>query len=93
VRERPHTQYTKHTVGDPSGADSVSSTLKIEISRHSVIDEDKLYAIRLGAVLLANWSADASVLNKKQGMLSQQTRHTVAVFNNRSSQMDIWIYY
>jgi hypothetical protein len=53
-----------------------------------VIDEDKLYAIRLGAVLLANWSVDASVLNKKQGVLSQQTRHGVAVFNNRSSQVD-----
>jgi hypothetical protein len=43
-----------------------------------VIDEDKLYAIRLGAVLLANWSVDASVLNKKQHGTAWQYLTTVA---------------
>lgn len=60
-----HTQYS-NTLWDLGEPIQIAPHEKLRY-HHTVIDGDKPSAIRLGAVLLANWSVDASVLNKNQG--------------------------
>lgn len=47
---------SSHTLWNPTERDSISFTLKMG-SHHTMTDQDKVYAIKFGAMLLANWLA------------------------------------
>jgi hypothetical protein len=77
---------TGQKLWNPSETDSAISTFKTR-SRNTEIDEDKQCVIRVGAMLLANWSVDAGELNKTKACFQNRTLHSVAAFNNRRRQV------